>query len=49
VQALDRISDCMVVEWATQKNQRIRRLSEVVEETLPYFSTILVRGKADAA
>jgi precorrin-2/cobalt-factor-2 C20-methyltransferase len=49
LQRLGRERDCTVVEWATQIDQRIRPMHLIEELNLPYFSTILVRGKAESA
>jgi precorrin-2/cobalt-factor-2 C20-methyltransferase len=40
--ALDLVSKSMVIEKATRMEERIAKLEDVAEETLPYFTTILV-------
>lgn len=40
--ALDLITRAVVIEKATQQDQRITRVEDVNSDTLPYFSTILV-------
>ncbi|MFN0193442.1 MAG: precorrin-2 C(20)-methyltransferase [Aestuariivirga sp.] len=42
--ALDLISRATAIENATHEGQRIRKLEEIGEDTLPYFTTIIVRA-----
>lgn len=40
--ALDLAKSAIVVEKATHAEERVRKLADVTEDTLPYFTTILV-------
>jgi precorrin-2/cobalt-factor-2 C20-methyltransferase len=40
--ALDLITRAVVIEKATHEDQRVTRVEDVTDDTLPYFSTILV-------
>jgi precorrin-2/cobalt-factor-2 C20-methyltransferase len=41
--ALDLISRATAIENATHEDQRIREVEEIAEDSLPYFTTIIVR------
>lgn len=41
--ALDLISRATAIENATRENQRIRKVDDIAEDSLPYFTTIIVR------
>ena len=40
----DLYKKAVLVEYASMENERVRKLSEVNEEILPYFSIIIVHG-----
>ncbi|NJM30400.1 MAG: precorrin-2 C(20)-methyltransferase [Rhizobiales bacterium] len=42
--ALDLYSQAIAIENATHEGQRIRKVGEIVEDALPYFTTIIVRA-----
>lgn len=42
---LDLIARATLIEKATHHDERIRSVAEVKEETVPYFSTILIPGR----
>jgi precorrin-2/cobalt-factor-2 C20-methyltransferase len=41
--ALDLIANATAIERATHEDERIRRVEDIEEDALPYFTTILVR------
>ena len=45
--ALDLIASAVVIEKATHAKERVRKLADVTEDTLPYFTTILVYAGAE--
>ncbi len=44
---LDRAKSAIVIEKATQAEERVRKLADVTEDSLPYFTTILVYAGAE--
>ncbi len=45
--ALDLTKSAVVIEKATHADERVRKLADVTEHTLPYFTTILVYAGAE--
>jgi precorrin-2/cobalt-factor-2 C20-methyltransferase len=45
--ALDLTKSAVVIEKATHAEERVRKLADVTEDTLPYFITILVYAGAE--
>ncbi len=45
--ALDLTKSAVVIEKATHADERVRKLADVTEDTLPYFTTILVYAGAE--
>ena len=46
--ALDLISSAVAIENATRPNERIRKVEDIAEDALPYFTTILVYAGGEA-
>ncbi len=45
---LDLAKSAVVIEKATQTEERVRKLADVTEDALPYFSTVLVYAGAES-